>query len=360
MRVLTLIPNQKGYSPGQRGSIELWEKVLVPAGIEIDYAPFESDRLRSVLYCPGNHTTKMLEMSKAFVRRLRLLEKLDEYDAVFIYREAALLGPAIIERLIAKKKPIIYQLDDPLYMPYKSNSNGYLSYLKFFGKVKEIIRMSTVVIVNSSHIRQYAEQFNTNIWQIPSLGDTSGAEFGPFTSIPERVCVGWSGSPSTAANVKLVENALQRLSSEDVCDIHLIGSDDFGLDNVKYTSQKWNAETESDDLRKMQIGLVPLPLNSWNPHKFIMKTAQYMVHGIVPVGTPMASNLEVIRHGENGFLADTDDEWGEYITLLAKDHELRNRFSAEAFADAQKKFTLEANAQKIIEAFRSAEKVPGS
>src|SRR6185436_14205410 len=141
-----------------------------------------------------------VEMSKAFVRRLRLLERLDEYDTVFIYREAALLGPAILERLIARKKPIIYQLDDPLYLPYKSNSNGYLSYLKFFGKVKEIIRMSTAVIVNSSHIREYAQQFNKNIWQIPSLGDTSGSEFGPFTDIPDRVCVGWSGSPSTVVN----------------------------------------------------------------------------------------------------------------------------------------------------------------
>ena len=232
MRVLTLIPSQTGYSPGQRGSIELWEKVLVPAGIEIDYAPFESEKLRSVLYSPGSHGTKIVEMSKAFVRRLRLLERLDEYDTVFIYREAALLGPAILERLIARKKPIIYQLDDPLYLPYKSNSNGYLSYLKFFGKVKEIIRMSTAVIVNSSHIREYAQQFNKNIWQIPSLGDTSGSEFGPFTDIPDRVCVGWSGSPSTVVNMKLVETALRRLSNEDICDIHLIGSDDFGLDGV--------------------------------------------------------------------------------------------------------------------------------
>ena len=40
MRVLTLIPSQKGYSPGQRGSIELWEKVLEPAGIELVYVPF--------------------------------------------------------------------------------------------------------------------------------------------------------------------------------------------------------------------------------------------------------------------------------------------------------------------------------
>ena len=48
MEVLALIPNQYGYAPGQRGSIELWDKVLAPAGINIHYAPFETPRLHEV------------------------------------------------------------------------------------------------------------------------------------------------------------------------------------------------------------------------------------------------------------------------------------------------------------------------
>ena len=104
----------------------------------------------------------------------------------------------------------------------------------------------------------------------------------------------------------------------------------------------------------MQIGLVPLPENAWNPYKFIMKTAQYMALGIVPVGTPMASNPEVIRHGENGFLAATDDEWVEILNILSTDAELRNRMSQNAAKDARTRYNLEANTETIIRAFRSA------
>ncbi len=50
MEVLTLIPNRYGFAPGQRGSIELWEKVLAPEGIRLHWAPFESERLREILY----------------------------------------------------------------------------------------------------------------------------------------------------------------------------------------------------------------------------------------------------------------------------------------------------------------------
>ncbi len=116
MKVLTLIPYQKGYAPGQRGSIELWENILKPEGIELDYAPFESEKLRQIIYKNGYPITKTTEMLRAYVERIGLLNKLGDYDAVFVYREAALLGPAILERMIARKKPIIYQLDDPLYV----------------------------------------------------------------------------------------------------------------------------------------------------------------------------------------------------------------------------------------------------
>jgi len=354
MKVLALVPSRKGYAPGQRGSVELWESVLRAEGIDLDFAPFESEELRQILHTSGNRFGKAGGMIRSYIDRLRTLRDIDAYDAVFIYREAALFGPAILEKMAARKKPIIYQLDDPLFMPYKSPSNGYLSYLKFFGKVKEIIRISKTVIVNSTPIREYAEQFNRNIWQIPSIVDTAKFDYRPFPVDIERVCIGWSGSPTTLKNLKMIEQPLREISRADICDIHFIGGSDLGLDDVNYTAQAWNEATEADDLRKMQVGLAPLPENSWNRYKFIMKTAQYMALGIVPVGTPMASNIEVIRHGENGFLAATDAEWTEYLTILVKDSKLRDKMSRQAAADALREYSLEANRERIVAAFRSA------
>ena len=343
-----------GYSPGQRGSIELWEKVLKPEGIFLDFVSFETDEMRKILYKPGHYTRKIYEMARAYAKRIKLLEHLDKYDAVFVYREAALIGPAFLEKHIAKRKPIIYQLDDPLFVPYKSPHSGYFSYLKFFGKVKEIIRMSKVVMVNSSHIREYASQFNKNIWQVPSVVDTEKFAYKPFDQNSDKVCVGWSGSQTTLKNLQLIKNPLKQISEKNLCRFHFIGGTDLDLEGVKYEAQKWNGDTEVDDLRKMQIGLVPLPQNGWNKYKFIMKTAQYMALGIVPVGTPMASNTEVIRHGENGFLAATDSDWEKYLTLLINDRDLRRKMSVKSAQDAQAKYSLQANTGKIIEAFRAS------
>ena len=53
MRVLAVVPSIYDTSPGQRFRIEQWEPILSEDGVEITYAPFENDELRSVLYKDG-------------------------------------------------------------------------------------------------------------------------------------------------------------------------------------------------------------------------------------------------------------------------------------------------------------------
>ncbi len=356
MEVLALVPHQYGHAPGQRSSIELWQHVLDPAGIRVHFAPFETDRLREILFQGGHYPTKAAEMLRGYVQRLKLLKKLEAFDAVFVYREAALLGPAFLEKMVARRgKPIIYQLDDPLYVPYRSPSNGYFSYLKFFGKVAEICRISKVVIVNSSQIREYASQYAGSIWQIPTIVDTDKYVFRP-KSFPENrdVTIGWSGSTTTRNNIKVIAGALAELAKQVKHRVHLIGSDNFDLPGLEYTAQTWSAETEVEDLQQLDVGMVPLPVNEWNKRKFFMKTAQFMALGIPPVATPLGSNPQVIEHGITGFLADSDAEWVEYLKLLISDHELRIRMSHRAAEIAQEKYSLAGNAEKILGAFRSA------
>jgi len=357
MEVLALIPNQYGHAPGQRSSIELWETVLSPVGINIHYAPFETQRLHEVLYSSGHYVTKVGEMIRAYIERIKLLGDLSRFDAVFVYREAALLGPAFLEKMVARRGvPIIYQLDDPLFVPYTSPSNGYLSYLKFFGKIADICRLAKVVMVNSSQIREYVSEYNQNIWQVPSVVDTRQYVFRPelLEQKPDKVCIGWSGSPTTIGNIRVIARALRQLAQEVDHRVYLIGGTEFDLPGVDYVAQKWSAATEVEDLRKMQVGMVPLPINEWNKRKFYMKTAQYMALGIPPVAAPLGSNPEVIEHGVTGFIARSDEEWVKYLGLLIKDHELRVRMSHAAAAAAKEKYSLAGNTEKIIEAFRAA------
>ena len=116
----------------------------------------------------------------------------------------------------------------------------------------------------------------------------------------------------------------------------------------------WNAATEIHELRKLDIGLVPLPLTSWTPHKFYLKLVQYMALGIPAVATPLGSNPIVIEDGKTGFLAESSSDWVRLITELARSPELREQMGRDAAEVVSQRYTLQANAEKIVAAFRSA------
>ena len=354
-RILALLPGQLGYSPGQRSTIELWEPPLRQAGFVLEYAPFETPALRGALGQRGRILLKVQEMRRAYSHRVRLLRDVSGFDAVYVYREAALIGPALLERWVARRGlPIIYSLDDPLYIPYVSPSNGWLSYLKFFGKVATICRLSRVVIVNSRFHLEYAQRYCPNVRQIPSLIDGNVYRYSPDARRGDPVCVGWSGSPTTAANLRLVVQALTELGRRVNYRLHLIGAERLEIPGVECTAQPWTAESEVQDLAQLDIGLAPLLDNEWNRRKFNLKVAQYMALGIVPVATPLGSNPDVIEPGIDGFLASTTQEWAHHMEVLVRDGARRSGMAERAARKAHTTFTVQSQTPAIVDAFRSA------
>jgi glycosyltransferase involved in cell wall biosynthesis len=357
MRILVLTPYPYGTTAGPRSSFELWERALREADIWLSYAVFETDRLHEIIYQPGHWLAKAGEMARAYAKFVPKVRDLSEFDAVLVNREATLIGPALVERWVARQgKPLIYQLDDPHYIPYRSPSNGWLSYLKFFGKVKTLCRMSAVVLANSPSHVAFARRHNANVWEIPSVVDAdvySGWQPREHHA-NGRVCVGWSGSPSTVANLQVIRRPLKALSRRPEVELRFIGARDFGLPDIPHTATEWRAATEVQDLRRLHVGLVPVPLTPWTPHKFYLKSVQYMALGIPPVATPLGSNPVVIDEGKTGFLAEDDAAWERTLNRLVDDQELREQVGKRAAEVARQRYTLQANAEKIVAAFQSA------
>jgi len=317
---------------------------------------FETDRLHRVLYSAGRTREKTLEMIRAYAQFVPKVRQIVDYDAVLVNREATLVGPALIERWVTRRgKPLVYLLDDPLYIPYRSPANGWLSYLKCFGKVKTLCRLSAVVLANSPSHCAFARRYNANVWEIPSVVDANlYTGWKPSSrGARERVRVGWSGSPSTVSNLQVIRRPLQVLSRRVDTELVMIGARDFGLPDLPHTGIEWRAETEVDDLRRLDVGLVPVPVTRWTPHKFFLKLVQYMALGIPPVASPIGSNSTVIDEGQTGFLASDDDQWQRAVGRLVSDAELREQVGRRAAEVAHERYTLQANAEKIVAAFRS-------
>lgn len=141
-RLLVLTSRPPGLSPSQRFRLEQWAPRLArDHAITLDFLPFESAQLARILHSRGNVPAKALWVSRDFLRRAKVLLAARHYDAIVIHREAALIGPAIYERLLAwSGKPIIYDFDDSIWSGEQEQNNGIFSRLHFFGKTGSICR----------------------------------------------------------------------------------------------------------------------------------------------------------------------------------------------------------------------------
>ena len=355
MKVLAIVPSLYDTSPGQRFRIEQWEPILRDLGVEITYAPFETEELRRILYRPGHATGKVRAVLANMNRRRSDLEHLNDFDLVYVFREAALLGPPWFERKLARSGvPMVFDFDDAIFIKYRSPSNGYLSYLKFPQKTGEICRLSSHVMAGNQYLADYARKFNRNVAIVPTTIDTGRYDITDDKQDNEVVTIGWSGSHSTAQHLDTIRNVLVRLAQTERFKLRVIGAPDYKIDGVDVESVTWRSATEVDDLRPIDIGIMPLPDDEWSKGKCGLKALQYMALAIPTICSPVGVNSMIIRDGVNGLLAGTETEWLEKLKTLIHSPRLRRQLGAEGRKTVEEEYSAAVQAPRVMEIFKSA------
>jgi glycosyltransferase involved in cell wall biosynthesis len=350
MRVLAIVPSVYDTSPGQRFRLEQWEPLLCERGAEITYQPFENDALHTALYQPGATGAKVKEVLRAFGRRWRGLREARDFDVVYVFREASLLGPAWFERRIARAGvPYIFDFDDAVFVSYKSPANGYLSYLKFPAKTATICRLAAHVTAGNPYLADYARQFNPNVTVIPTTIDTDKYTPRYRAEQPAVPVIGWSGSFSTVQHLDTIRGALQRLAREERFILRVIGTPVYKLEGVETEALLWRAATETDDLRPFDVGVMPLPDDPWSQGKCGLKALQFMALGVPTLCSPVGVNTDIIQDGANGMIASTEDEWVEKLRQLLHSPELRLKLGKAGRATVEQKYSAKAIAPKFYE-----------
>jgi glycosyltransferase involved in cell wall biosynthesis len=354
MRVLALMPGLYDTSPGQRYRLEQWEPLLRKRGVEITWVPFEDAELHSIVYKPGQLRKKLQLVTRNLVRRLKTIGEARNYDLVYILREAALLGPAVFERLLYQDRvPFVFDFDDAIFVSYRSPSNGYLSYLKFASKTKTICRLASHVMVGNPYLADYARQVNDNVTVIPTTIDTEKYRVAPRKTDGGPLTIGWTGSFSTVQHLDTLRGALKKLAETEQFRLRVIGTPSYELAPVGVDAMPWRAATELEDLCAIDIGVMPLPDDNWSKGKCGLKALQFMALGIPTICSPVGVNTDIIQDNENGFLAGTEAEWVEKLTALLRSAELRRRLGDAGRATVEQKYSAAIQAPRVYEIFKS-------
>jgi hypothetical protein len=277
-RLLVLASKPEGLSPSQRYRFEQWAPHLArDHGIELDVAPFESRRLARLLYEPGHVAAKALWTLCDFSRRAAVLPRARRYDAVVIHREAALIGPALYEQLLARTgTPIIYDFDDAIWSPGQAWKNGVFSRLHFTAKTSTICRLASAVTVGNDHLASYARAHNENVFIVPS-----SIELADYPAIAEpedarRFIVCWTGSTSTLVHFEHAREALERVAALVPLTIKVICGKppEQPIAGAEMRFVPWSANDEAADVGDCHVGIMPLPDDEVSRGKGGMKLLQ--------------------------------------------------------------------------------------
>jgi glycosyltransferase involved in cell wall biosynthesis len=316
-------------------------------GISVDFSPFESARLTEILYEPGMRPSKSMLMVHDAIRRRAVLAQAREYDAVVIFREASLIGPAVYERLLARSgKPMIFDFDDAIWVNATGGVNGWFTRLRFPGKTSTICRLASAVVVSNAYLANYARRRNDNVHIIPSTVDLDLFRFQPPLEEQSPFVIVWTGSASTLVHLETAREALERFGRKRKTVLRVICSrpPEHAFDGVEVEFVPWSAGTEAAALGASHAGIMPLPDDEFTRGKGGYKALLYMAVGRPVVLSPVGVNAEIVTHGTNGLLARTADEWVGALDELAGSSALRDRLARAGRATVEKGYSAESGA----------------
>jgi glycosyltransferase involved in cell wall biosynthesis len=263
-------------------------------------------------------------------RLLRILGA-RRYDVVVLARDPFPFGCGLFERLLFRLHDrVIYDIDDPLYARAGFDSRSVFQRLRCRRKYDDVFRRARAVVVATRTLREYAEQFNRNVIEVPVTMNCD--RYGPRTSATssDPVVIGWTGIRTSFAYLDILRQPLERLARRSSFILAILSDhrEELGFRGVNVIFKQWRLETEPAEIAQFDIGVQPLHNGPFERGKFPGKTLQFMAAGLPVVASPVGAATELIEHAKTGFLAESATDWEEHLQTLITNPGLRAQMGA--------------------------------
>lgn len=256
------------------------------------------------------------------------------------------------------KKKIIFEIDDLIHIVPKDHysykeTGGFKNRIKWWWRMYRIFRLCDLIITTNKELaRKYG-------W----LAKRSFV-FRNFLDIPhwlkeyhqnttDRIRILWAGSTSHTPDLKMIEPVMKKIlekypqvqftyighggiKSQDPLAQFVYGKDLFTTlpDNQREAMLSYPPNVWPYILATLQadIAIAPLEKNEFNRYKSTCKYLEYSVNKIPAVYSKWFYQKDV-KHGYNGLLADTPEEWYLNLQLLIENVKIRKQIGENAFKE---------------------------
>lgn len=356
MRILLLTRYSRMGASSRVRSLQ-YAEALRQMGVQVHACALLDDDYLRARY--ARRRVSLLKLGDAYLRRLRLLLRAPRFDVVWIEKELFPNWPAWFETLLRRfGVPYLVDYDDAIFHGYALSPNPLKRLLRH--KIDHVMRGASLVIGGNRYLLDHATRAGaTRVAFLPTVIDIRRYPVVPGRGETDKPVIGWIGSPSSARYLHSLLPVLERLRERFDFEFAVVGAQ---LDNTRYPFMRcigWREQTEVEEIRRFDIGVMPLPDGPWEQGKCGYKLVQYMACGKPAVASPVGVNPDIVQDGVNGYLAGTESEWLEALARLLSDAQLRRLMGARGREAAERHYCLQVTAPRLLQLLESVARKEG-
>ncbi|MFN3661818.1 glycosyltransferase family 4 protein [Yoonia sp.] len=326
--------------------------VLAREGLNVQVAPFFDDAYLRALYSGQGARGSTL----AYMRqRLRQMRQGPRPDVIWLEYEALPWIPWLIEgAVLPRGVPIVSDYDDAVFHRYDTHRHGVVRAL-LGRKIGRVMAASAVVVAGNEYLADHARRAGANrVETVPTVVDLDAYDVDATQKSGDTARIGWIGTPQTWKELAhSIHGILDPLLAQKRAMFRAVGAGMQAETSGTLEILPWTEATEVALIQSMDIGVMPLPDTPWTKGKCGYKLIQYMACGLPVVASPVGVNRDIVEHGVNGFLAETDEDWRTAIATLLNDADLRQRMGAAGRRKVEDHYSLQVWGPRVAQMLRS-------
>lgn len=353
------------FWPGNAGyeyRIARWAQVLEEEGFAVD---IDSVWTHHQFWSWVADNDPQLYLQPARHRLQRILDS-GGYGTVMVAREVLPwndYGGLFLERLLLAMHPnAILDIDDDLGAA-KGEPRRIGRFGRLLGehpaKFTASLGMYRKVIAGSGYLQELVLQRGAQLGRddvavIPTCLDYEEEPPKVYGGRSAPLVFGWLGGTGNLELLDLVVPTLQRVARDVSLKLLVISGRPYAAGTVEVENVQWDMDTHLDELRRIDIGLMPLRDTLVDRGKCGMKLLQYMGLGIASIATALTVNREIVEDGVSGFLVAPEGDWEAAIRRVLASQESFPEIGRAARETVLSRYSFAAHRETYLDFIRGA------
>lgn len=329
---------------------------LASADVYVQVQSLFDDATLAARYQRGGYT--MAEALRCFAQRVAALRRRQQFDLLWIEKEALPWWPLWAEAALLRGVPYVLDYDDAVFHNY--DQHRLTAVRQIYGRrLDRLMARAALVVAGNDYLAQRARDAGAGWVEVLPTAIDLVRYPGPLpkAALPEGAVqtIVWIGSPSTVSYLQMLAEPLQQLAQRLPFMLRVIGGE-VSMPGVEVECVPWAEDTEVLRITEGDIGVMPLFDSPWERGKCGYKLIQYMACGLPVVASPIGVNTRIVQQGLNGLLATDAQGWVGALERLLADAQLRAQMGAAGRQRVEQEYCLQVTGPRLAGWLRSLSK----